>query len=99
MTPDERVVLAVLRDREAYTLADLAVAAGLSRRETEQAVQALRLAGQPIVSSGDGIRLSDDPDEVEACARRLLHRLRAQRRTAVAMRRTARTMRQPMTLW
>lgn len=81
------------------TLDRLALILKVPRREVEQAVQSLRLAGHPIVSSGDGIRLSDDPDEVEACARRLMGRLRSQRLTAVAMRRTARRLREPAVLF
>lgn len=75
------------------TIADLALMIGCSRREVEEAVEALRLGGEPIVGGNDGLRLTEDPDElaryVEARRRRAVSiylGTRALRRTAARMR-------------
>ena len=58
------------------TIADLALMIGVSRREIEEAVESLRLQGEPIIAGNDGLRLTEDPDElakyVEARRRRLV---------------------------
>lgn len=102
MTPAEDDVLWQLqRAQMPVTLRDLAMWTHLPRRDVEAAVQALRLSGQPIVSSAEGIRLSSDPDEVRECATALRRRLTSQAITARAMLRTARRMtdEKALTLW
>lgn len=93
MTPEMTRVLAVLTTRP-QTLAQIADRAYLdSRRAAEQAVHDLRLAGYPIVSAGRGVRLSDDPAEVDACADALGRRAAGQFATRRALRATAKRMR------
>jgi len=93
-------VLAMLK-RGPLTLAELAQANHLPRRAVEEAVQALRLAGEPIVSDGNGIRYSTDAAEVAACAKALRRRYISQAITARALRRTARRLESAgeLTLW
>jgi biotin operon repressor len=75
-----------------WTLAELAAIFRLPRRSVEQAVQALRQQGEPIVSDGNGIRWTDDPAEVRACADALRRRYISQAITARALKRTARRL-------
>src|SRR5688572_14557323 len=78
----------------------LAERAGTTSREVELAINALRLAGWPILSDSDGYRLSQDPQEVLACSQRLRRRAVNQYRTARALRSTARRMTAPqIELW
>jgi biotin operon repressor len=93
---DHQLVLSTLSSK-ASTLRDIARATGLSRRAVEQAVQTLRLEGAPLVSDSDGIRISRDPAEVRACAKRLRSRAIHQMETASALEKAADQM--PMTLW
>ena len=93
--------------RRPQTKRALAERMGIPGREVEALVQQARLDGAPILSDGDGYRLADDPDELEAQARRLRIRAAHQFITARAVRSTARTMkaeqdaalRPPATLW
>ena len=71
---------------------------GTVRRVQLACVEA-RLAGWPIVSDGDGMRLDDDPAAVAMCALALRRRAITQLLTARALRHTAARMREPMTLW
>jgi len=103
MTPDGRALV----DALAFTghtmrQRDLAYALwGLdgSIRRVQSACQEARLAGWPIVSDGDGMRLEDDPSAVAMCALALRRRAITQLWTSRALRRTAARMREPMTLW
>lgn len=91
---EQRRVLAMLvayRGRSC-TLASIALSLRLSRRDVEQAVQELRLAGEPLVSDSEGIRYTTDPKEVAACAEALRRRLVSQYLTSRALRRTARRL-------
>lgn len=110
LSPTARVVLGVLGDRlrwgtGAITIRDLAAALGpsVTRRDVEEALAELALAGHPIVSatSGDnlGVRLTTDPAEVRACARADGRRTATQYLRVRALRRTAARMAQPETLW
>jgi predicted transcriptional regulator len=90
----ERAVLRDLMTGPAR-MDDLAHWLNVPRRDVELAVQALRLAGEPIVSDGNGLRYSTDPAEVRECAQRLRSRLATQAVTTRAMLRTARRMEQP----
>src|SRR5688572_2646000 len=75
--------------------------AGGSRRVIEEAVESLRLKGEPIIGGNDGLRLTEDPDElakyVEARRRRLVSIYQGNR----SLRRTVRRMREAndLTLW
>jgi len=109
MTPDGRALV----DALAFTghtmrQRDLAYALwGLdgSIRRVQSACQEARLAGWPIVSDGDGMRLEDDPAAVAMCALALRSRAIHQLLTARALRRTASRMREAkdasarVTLW
>ena len=87
------------------TLAALARATGETRRAVEQAVQALRLAGHPIVTDGSGVRLAQDAGDALTCADRLRRRAIVQLLTARALRRAGYRMaateaaREHLTLW
>lgn len=100
MTTDERAVLDALTGRRRpITQADLAFGLDIPVRAVQEAIESLRLAGHPILSSGDGMRLSADPDEVAACADALHSRAVTQMETASKLARTAARMREPATLW
>jgi methylthioribose-1-phosphate isomerase len=62
-------------------------------RKVQEAIQELRLAGHPIVTSGNGVRLAPWAIDVEMCADALRRRLAHQYLTLRAMRATARRMR------
>jgi biotin operon repressor len=85
-------VLAALTYRP-RTLDAIANSLGLTRREVEKAVQALRAAGEPIVTTGHGVHLTADPDELERCVAALQRRTLQQYATVRALRMTARAMR------
>ena len=110
LSPTAHVILAVLEDRQrfgtgAITIRDLALGLGpaVVRREVEEALAELALAGHPVVTatSGEhlGVRLTDDPAEVRACARAYGRRCATIYRRVRALRRTAAAMEQPATLW
>lgn len=108
LSPDARKVLADLVADSSMrigpsTLDELARLASLPRRAVEAAVNELALAGYPVVTatSGDdrGVRLTDDPAEVRACADALGRRVSHQYRRVRALRRTAAALSQPKTLW
>jgi len=99
----ERDVLRLLRI--STTIADLALLCSVPRRSVEEAVESLRLRGEPIVGGNDGLRLTEDPDELEAyieARRRRLVSIYAGNR---ALRRTLRHMKEAadarafLTLW
>jgi hypothetical protein len=108
VTPDAHVVLAVLQGRQRHgeppiPIRDLAADCAMQRRECEQALTELALAGHPIVSStasrGGGVSLTSDPAVVRACARAYGRRMAHQYLRVRALRRTAARMEQPRTLW
>lgn len=70
----------------------LASKLGTTTREVELAVNAARLDGLPVISSGDGYRLGASAAEVDACALRLRRRAINQLLTSRALRNTARRM-------
>lgn len=70
----------------------LAERMGIHPREVEALIQSERLAGAPILSDADGYRVAQDPDELEAQARRLRIRAAHQFVTARAVRATAKRM-------
>ena len=104
LSDDARDLLSTLADGRSQTQHDLGY--GLwgppiraSVRRVQAAEQELRLAGWPLVSDADGVRLADDPAEVLACADALRRRALTQLLTARALRATAGQMAEPMTLW
>jgi hypothetical protein len=85
------------------TLSELAERMGVTRREAENAVQAARMAGEPIVSGPRGLWVSESPTEVLEAAARLRSRALTQLVTARALRQTGRRMQaarmEQRTLW
>lgn len=51
--------------RVPHTLDELRLDLGVSRRDVEAAVEALRVDGHPIVGGNDGLHLTSDPVELE----------------------------------
>ena len=90
MTPADRV-LRLLGNASVFQ-ADIASACDLSIREVQAILRELRIAGHPILSDGDGIRLAQTADEARACAEALRRRLVSQYLTYRALRSTARRM-------
>ena len=85
------------------TIAELAQWLRVPRRDIEKAIQEARLAGVPLVTDADGVRLAKDAAEAADCAARLRSRAISQLLTSRALRKTARRMReaeaQQPTLW
>jgi hypothetical protein len=103
VTPEEQV-LAVLRQHPDGATQDwIARWTNLDIREVQATIQALRLAGEPILSGSYGIRLAQNADELAENAVALRRRAITQLLTARAMRRSAARMRVTedgaMTLW
>lgn len=100
MTSDERVLVALALNGPTKQ-PDLAAMLGLPVRAVQEAIQALRLAGEPICSGDAGVWLARDADELAASNRRLHHRLREQYRTLRAQRRAEARLRErrELTLW
>lgn len=103
LSEDAQDLLAVLACGDTRTQRDLAYALWSTShgaiRRVQAATQELRLARWPVVSDGDGIRLSDDVAEVRACALALRRRAITQLVTARALREAADAMALPRTLW
>lgn len=101
MTALEREVLR----RLPMTIEELRVALRVPRRLVEEAVENLRLSGEPIVGGNDGLRLATDPDElaayVEARRRRAVTIYLGTRalRKKVSRMREARDSEASLTLW
>lgn len=105
MTPTELLPLIGSSQDTARTLSNVAERAGASRREVEQAVQAARMLGYPVCSSGAGLWRAQTAAEALSMAERLrgraLHQLltaRAMRQTGRRMQRAEQSIEQP-TLW
>ena len=84
-------VLRLLGNASAFQ-ADIASVLDLPIRTVQECIQSLRLAGHPILSDGDGIRLAQTADEARACAEGLRRRIAHQYLTYRALRNTARRM-------
>lgn len=78
--------------RRPQTKRELAARMGITQRAVEELVNTARHEGHPILSDSDGYRLTDDPKELEAQARRLRIRAAHQFLTARAVRLSARRM-------
>lgn len=76
------------------TIADLAVLTHHSRREIEEAVETLRLRGEPIVGGNDGLRLTEDPAELAAYLEARRRRTAHIHRGTMRLRSTLRRMRE-----
>lgn len=107
LSEDAKDVLTRLSTGDTVTQRDLAyglwggqsIFGSSAIRRVQAATQELRLARWPIVSDGDGMRLSDDPAEVRACAESLRQRAITQWRTSRALRAAGEAMAMPATLW
>lgn len=99
-TPLERSVLWMLRG-DRYTIGELCSQLRKSRREVEEAVEFLRLRGEPIVAGNDGLHLTEDPDELTAYVEARRRRMASIYLGSRALRRTLRYMREraDLTLW
>jgi hypothetical protein len=99
----ERDVLRLLRI--STTIADLALLCAVPRRSVEEAVEWLRLRGEPIVGGNHGLVLTEDPDELamylEARRRRLVSIYAGNRALRVTLRRMrlAQDEADHLTLW
>lgn len=93
--------------RRPQTKKELADRMGISTRAVEESINEARHEGHPILSDGDGYRLTDDPEEVATMAARLHKRSTHVHETARALEQTAERMRAraaaalepPATLW
>ena len=74
------------------TIDGIARRCNLPRRAVEAGVEELRRRGKPVVSSGRGIHLTHDGDELLASYRRLRSRALHQLANLRAMQRTARAL-------
>lgn len=92
MSAEERV-LESLGDRAIHTIGGLAFGLDLPRRTVEEAVEELRLRGEPIVASADGIRFTENVDELATYLEARGHRAAAIHRGTMAMRDTLRRLR------
>ncbi len=105
MSHEAEEILADLRSSrwpsESLTISLLAARHHWKRRAVEACIQELRLEGHPLVADQYGVRLSEDPDELEAAVEALRRRLLTQSKGVRALRRTARAMRErtELTLW
>jgi thiamine pyrophosphate-dependent acetolactate synthase large subunit-like protein len=104
MSGDAEQVLSMLA-HASITQPDMVFVLGLTIRQVQAACEELRRAGQPVLSSGDGIKLAQTAEEALACAAALRRRAITQFLTARALRRTGLRMAdqeataQRMTLW
>jgi len=100
LTGTEQQVLWLLRGAS-YTIGELALHVRVSRREIEEAVESLRLAGEPIVGGNDGLTLTADADVLarylEARRRRTAHIHRGTLKLRTTLRRMQE--RSALTLW
>lgn len=88
-------VLSLLHTAEGgewLTLAEIAQRTGLPRRAVEEAIEALRLQGEPIIASAHGVRLSSDAAEIRAYARGRRSRLASIAKGTRSLLRTARRL-------
>lgn len=91
-------VLSLLHSLEANewaTIQEISERAHLPRRAVEGALEDLRLQGVPVIAGADGVRLSNDPEEVRQYAlgrrRRLVSIAKGTRALLTAARRLDRS--------
>ena len=75
------------------TISGLAEAAGLSRRDIEAALESLRLSGAPVIGGASGVKLTNDPVELEAYLAQRRYRTAAIIRGTMRLRSTLHRMR------
>jgi len=80
--------------RNGVTMDRLARAVGCSRRDAEAAIEALRLEGHAIVADGKGLRLTQDPVELQAYLEARRRRLVSQYKGTRALRRALRRLKE-----
>lgn len=78
--------------RRPQTKRELAERMGITQRAVEALINEARHQGKPIISDGDGYRLTDDPKEVATMAARLHRRSTHVHETAQALEDTAERM-------
>jgi biotin operon repressor len=84
----------------AQSISELAERLNLSRRQVEVALQELASSGSyPLIAGPRGVYLASSADEVDAYADALRARLTHQALRIRGLRKCARAMRQPLTLW
>lgn len=102
MTTDERLLILLAVDGPTKQ-PELAQRLGVPVREVQEAIQRLRVGGEPICSGDAGVWLARDADELAASNRRLHRRLVSQYASLRAQRHAERRMRaaerRDLTLW
>ena len=91
MSPEAATVLRLLGNASVKQ-PDIAFVLDLSIRKVQSAIVELRLAGFPVFTDTDGVRLAQTADEARACADALRRRIAHQYLTFRALRSTARAM-------
>jgi hypothetical protein len=99
-SPTALDVLRLLR-MTSSTIDELRLILRVPRREIEGAVEELRLRGEPIVGGSEGLRLTEDPAELEKYVEARRRRLVTIYAGTRALRRTLRYMQmeRDLTLW
>ena len=95
MTTDERILALLALTYREQTIDQLRTALRVSRRDIEAGIEALRLAGNPIIADATGVRLTFDPAELAAYIDARRRRLVSQYRGTRALRQTLRRMERP----
>lgn len=67
-------VLTLLSDGRWRLLSGIAHTLDVDRREIEEAVEELRLRGEPIIGGAAGVKLTDNPIELAAYVQQRRHR-------------------------
>lgn len=80
------------------TIDELRLMIHCSRREVEEAVESLRLAGEPIIGGTNGLRITEDPDELAAYLEGRRRRTATIHRGTMRLRSTLRHMREAQDL-
>ena len=96
-------LLAILSTGEAgewFTIDELARRMGCPRRTVENAIENLRLSGEPIIAGNEGVRLTDNPRELGEYVEARRRRAAEIHRGTMRLRTTLRRMEQgDLTLW
>lgn len=93
LTGTPREVLRLLRTTGS-TIDELRLILRVPRREIEGAVEELRLRGEPIVGGSEGLRLTEDPAELERYIEGRRRRMASIYLGSRALRRTLRHLRE-----
>jgi len=94
-------VLTAIKGWGPLPIAEIAALCSLSRRDVEAEVEELRLAGEPIVGDGRGLRYVEDPSELEKYVQARRRRMLSEWKGTVSLKRTLRRMREreALVLW